>query len=283
MARRGGIVRGDEDSDESMPWLEPAEVDDRRHVELPRSRLWLWVVVLGGLLVVVVALVYAEIAKPRDETPVYAENGEVPLIRAPDAPFKVRPANPGGMDLEGLNQTAHEAAGGIDPGGELNFDALPEEPVDRSVLAAGAPPPAPSMLIEEAPAEEKAPAKAPVVEKAPEKPAAKPAAEKAVAKPAEKPAVKTEPKGETKEPVSDGGSFSLQLGAFSTKAKADEAWKRFTGRYSYLADLNKLVIPFERDDEKLYRLRAGGISSRAQADNLCGRLKAAGDQCSVID
>lgn len=279
MSRRGGIVRGDEGGDEPMPWLEPAEVDDRRHVELPRSRLWLWVALLGGLLILVVALVYAQVAKPQDETPVYAENGEVPLIRAPDTPFKVRPDDPGGMDLEGVNHTAHEAAGGIDPGGELNFDALPEEPIDRSVLMAGtaSEPPAPALIIDPpAPAERAVKPAAPAVEK----PAPKPDIEK----PAEKPAVKTEPKGEIKEPVAEGGgSFALQLGAFSSQAKANEAWKRFSGRYSYLADLDKLVIPFERDGEKLYRLRAGGIGSRAQADNLCGRLKAAGDQCAVVD
>lgn len=283
MSRRPGGVRGDERNDEPMPWLEPADVDDDGVVEMPRSRFSLWILLLGALLILVVGLVYAQIAKPGDEAPVYAENGEVPLIRAPDTPFKVRPADPGGLDLEGLNQTAHEAAGGVDPGGELNFDALPEEPIDRSVLTAGAPPAAPPASTPPVPeAQPSAPPKpeaAKPVEKAPaEKPQPKPATEKP------KPDVKTEPKGETKEPVDDeGGSFALQLGAFSSQAKANEAWKRFTGRYSYLADLDKSVIALERDGEKLYRLRATGVTSRAQANNLCARLKVAGDQCTVVD
>lgn len=261
---RGG---GEQRQKEPMPWLDPVEVDDDpRDMVVPRRSLTIWVLLLGALLVLVVGLVYAEIAKPKDETPVYAENGEVPLIRAPDGPFKERPSDPGGMDLEGLNQTAHEAAGGVDPGGDLNFDALPEEPIDRSVLLAGTP---------------KAPA--PAAEAEPAKPDAKP--EPAAEKPAaEKPSVKTPPKGETKEPVADEtGSFALQLGAFSSEAKANEAWKRFSERYSYLADLNKSVAALQRDDEKLYRLRATGITSRAQADNLCKRLRAAGDQCTVVD
>jgi len=258
-----------------MPWLEPAEIDDPRGMEVSRSRLNLWLLLLLALLVVVVGLVYAQIAKPRDEAPVYGIDGEAPLIRAPDTPFKTRPADPGGIDLEGVNQTAHEAAGGVDPGGELNFDALPEEPIDRSMLAGTvAPPPAPALPPASASAAEAA-------EPALPKPTpAKPAPQMPVAKPE----TKSEPADEKAEPIADeGGSFALQLGAFSSQAKANEAWKRFTGRYSYLADLEKSVIALERDGEKLYRLRATGVGSRAQANNLCARLKVAGDQCSVVD
>lgn len=277
MSRRGGH---DQD-DDSPPWLAPAEPDlRRRSTVVPGRRFGLWVVILGGLLLLVVGLIYALLAKPEDDRQVYAAaDGEVPLIRAPDRAFKMRPANPGGLDLEGGNQSAFEAAGGLDPGGDLNFDALPEEPIDRAELAGPpAAPPPPAVAAEPA-----APA-APVAKPAVAKPvvAKPPVAKPAVAPP--KPDVKTAPKNETKEPVADdGGSYALQLGAFSTQAKANEAWKNFSGRYSYLADLDKLVIVLERDGTKLYRLRATGIASRAQADNLCARLKVAGDQCTVVD
>lgn len=280
MARRGGH---DED-DDTPPWLAPAEPDERGGTIVSGRSFNLWLLLLAGLLVLVVALVYAMIAKPEEEDPVYATvDGEVPLIRAPDGPFKMRPADPGGLDLEGGNQSAFEAAGGLDPGGDLNFDALPEEPVDRSQIAAAAPPAPPAPAPVRAPVEEaSATTSAPklVVEKS------KPVAEtpKPAAKPPVKTDVKTAPKNETKEPVADdGGSYALQLGAFSSESKANAAWKSFTGRYSYLADLGKSVIALERDGEKLYRLRATGITSRAQANNLCGRLRAAGDQCSVVE
>lgn len=270
MSRRG---REDDEDDDSPPWLAPASADHRRGTVVPASRFNMWLLLLAGLLIVVVGLIYAQIAKPDDDAPVYAgADGEVPLIRAPDTPFKIRPKNPGGLDLEGNNHSAFEAAGGLDPGGELNFDALPEEPIDRAEIAARAAPRAAAP----------APVPAPPVDA--EEPAAKPVAEKP--KPAPKPDVKTAPKNETKEPVpaaEGGGNFALQLGAFSSESKANEAWKSFTGRYSYLADLGKSVVAIERDDTKLYRLRATGIGSRAQADNLCARLKVAGDQCSVVD
>ena len=255
--RRGGY---DQD-DDAPPWLAPAERDMRavRTTVIPSRRLGLWLALLGGLLLLVVGLVYALVAKPDDSDQVYATvDGEVPLIRAPNTPFKIRPADPGGLDLEG-NQSAFEAAGGLDPGGDLNFDALPEEPVDRSEIGASPKPAAPPAAADDPPG-------------------AAPAAE------TPKPDVKTAPKNETKEPIpEDGGSYSLQLGAFSSEAKANTAWKNFTGRYSYLADLGKSVIELDRDGTKLYRLRATGITSRAQAKNLCGRLRAAGDQCSVVE
>lgn len=273
MSRRGRVE--DDDDEDSPPWLAPASADHRRGTVVSSRKLNMWLLLLGGLLLLVIALIYAQVAKPEDDGPVYAgTGGEVPLIRAPDTPFKIRPKDPGGLNLEGNNQSAFEAAGGLDPGGDLNFDAMPEEPIDRAALAArGVPRPAPPQpAAEVADATVAAPAEA--------KPA--PPSE---AKPVPKPEVKTAPKKEVKEPVAlaDGGSFALQLGAFSTEKKANDAWKSFTGRYSYLADLGKSVVPVERDDTKLYRLRATGITSRAQADNLCARLKVAGDQCSVID
>jgi cell division septation protein DedD len=276
MARRGGH----EEDDDTPPWLAPAEPDERGGTIVSGRSFNLWLLLLAGLLVLVVALVYAMIAKPEDDGPVYATvDGEVPLIRAPEAPFKVRPADPGGLDLEGGNQSAFEAAGGLDPGGDLNFDALPEEPIDRSQIAVAAPA-APSVPAPVRAPVEKAPAATPAPKLVVERP--KPAA--GPPEVAAKADVKTAPKNETKEPVAnDGSSYSLQLGAFSSESKANAAWKSFTGRYSYLADLNKSVIALERDGEKLYRLRATGISSRAQANNLCGRLRAAGDQCSVIE
>ena len=141
MARRGGEGRQDED----LPWLEPVEVDDRGGTVISGRKLGFGILLLGGLLVLVVALVYAQIAKPEDDGVVYASvDGEAPLIAAPDTPFKVRPANPGGLDLDGLTQTAHEAAGGVDPGGSIDLAALPEEPIDRSALAAQQAPAAPA-------------------------------------------------------------------------------------------------------------------------------------------
>ena len=60
-------------------------------------------------------------------------------------------------------------------------------------------------------------------------------------------------------------------------------WKRFSGRFTYLADLKERIDVVERDEKKLYRLRATGLTSRKTAENFCQRLKVAGETCSVTE
>lgn len=98
------------------------------------------------------------------------------------------------------------------------------------------------------------PAKAPAPE-AP--PAAKPAA------PAPAPA----PAGAT-----------IQLGAFSSQAAANAAWKALSGRFGYLAPLSSSVTPVSTGGRTLYRLRASGPG----AADICGRLRVAGEQCVPV-
>ncbi|MCA3256245.1 MAG: SPOR domain-containing protein [Alphaproteobacteria bacterium] len=340
MSRRGAY---EDDEDDDAPWLAPAEPASRRgggaprHTAVPRSRFLFWTGLLAVLLFGVVALIYAGVARPEDPAAEFATaDGDIPLIRAPDTPYKTR-ALDGGITMEGEGQTSFEAADGVDPGGDLALDALPEEPLPRPVAPAPqavaaapvvTPPPAaaaprsilPPPATATAAAPNAATATPPAVTPAPKAavtPAPKPATTTpkptvAETKPAAaKPAATTTPKpapaavkppapkptgdrlasldqalGATAKPAasaSDSGNFSLQLGAFSTNAKANEVWKSFTGRYSYIAPLGKAIDALERDGKTLYRLRATGITSRATAQNLCARLKVAGESCSVTE
>jgi len=70
----------------------------------------------------------------------------------------------------------------------------------------------------------------------------------------------------------------VQLGAFSSQAKATAAWKTLSGRFSFLSALTQSVIPTQSGDKTLYRLRASG----GNAGDICRRLKTAGESCSVI-
>lgn len=56
-------------------------------------------------------------------------NGEV--IAAPDGDYKVRPTDPGGMNVAGEGDTAYAASEGQQPQGQLNANALAETPVAR--------------------------------------------------------------------------------------------------------------------------------------------------------
>ena len=71
----------------------------------------------------------------------------------------------------------------------------------------------------------------------------------------------------------------IQLGAFSSQASANSAWKALSGRFSYLAPLSHSVTPTSSGGRTLYRLRASGPGSA----NICGRLRAAGESCVSVD
>ena len=79
-----------------------------------------------------------------------------------------------------------------------------------------------------------------------------------------------------------GGLVTLQLGAFSTRDKADAAWTK-AGGDGALSGLTKRIEPVEHDGVTLYRLRAGGVASADAAKALCGRLHAAGAACIVTE
>ncbi len=170
-----------------------------------------------------------------------APGGEPEMIAAPEGDYKVKPGDPGGMKVEGKGDTAYAASEGADPKGVINVDAAPEAPVTAAPKQQPAPAPAPAAPKQQAPA----PAPAP----APARPAA-PAA----------------------------GGATIQLGAFSSQAGANNAWKALSGRFKYLAPLTHSVVPATVGGKTLYRLRASG----PDAKGLCGRLRVAGESCVEV-
>jgi hypothetical protein len=84
--------------------------------------------------------------------------GEPELIRAPAAPYKIKPENPGGLDIAGESQTTFQTSAGQDVDSRLNLEATgredviaqpaPDEAAENSAAAeepakAVTPPPAP--------------------------------------------------------------------------------------------------------------------------------------------
>ena len=168
-----------------------------------------------------------------------APAGEPEMIAAPEGDYKVKPGDPGGMKVEGKGDTAYAASEGADPKGVINVDAAPEAPVTAPPKQQPAPAPAPA-------AQRQVPVPAP----APARPVA---------------------------PAAGGGS--IQLGAFSSQAGANNAWKALSSRFKYLAPLTHSVTTTTVGGKTLYRLRASGPG----ASNLCGRLRVAGESCVVVD
>jgi len=82
---------------------------------------------------------------------------------------------------------------------------------------------------------------------------------------------------EPKAPAAGGGT--IQLGAFSSQASAEAAWKALSGRFKYLEPLSHSVIAVKSGDKTLYRLRASG----PDAAGICGRLGIAGETCVRVN
>jgi hypothetical protein len=225
------------DREERLPWLEAVEEEDGGDGP---SALKLIVAVLIGLAAIggiVGGVFWMQNRGASDSGP------DAELIRAPTGPYKDKPANPGGMKVEGEGDTAFAASAGADPKGQINPNAVPEAPVTQTKGQAPAAQPQPQPT---------SPPKPQPTQAAPAKPA---------------------------EPAGAGPGGSIQLGAFPDGATAEKAWKSMSGRFGYLAPLGHSVVVAQVNGRTWYRLRASGPG----AADVCGRLKVAGENCLRID
>lgn len=255
---RGGLDLKDEDR---LPWLEavePEEVDDG----VSPAR------VMAGVTAALAALglVIGGIWWMRDRSG--EQQGDGSLIAAPAGDYKEKPADAGGMEVEGQGDASFAASDGAEANGAIDTSAMPEAPMVTEKPAA----PVVSAAA--------APAKAMPEKAAPPKPkpvvvakadvggtltAAKPA------KPVPAPVV----------PVAAGGGSVIQLGAFASEAGANQAWAGLSKRFAFLSGLSKTVTAGTSGSATVYRLRAAAPSA-ADAKSLCSRLKVAGENCLVV-
>ncbi|HEV2078840.1 MAG TPA: SPOR domain-containing protein [Allosphingosinicella sp.] len=215
----GSRLAGEEDS---RPWLEPVEPEEE-----PSGPSLGRPIVLAILAILILGAVVAGYSWWSGQG---ATEGDGELIPAPPGPYKVKPDDPGGMEIAGEGDTAFAASAGADPKGRIDMSAVPEAPM------VAAPKAAPGKAAPgTAAAEKAAPAQA--------------------------------------------GDSSIQLGAFSSQAAAEAAWKALSGRFKYLEPLTHSIVPVQMGDRTLYRLRAGG----PDAAGICGRLQVAGEDCVTLN
>lgn len=262
---------------EDAPWLDEGEYEEEgaTHTLVGRRTL-LGILFLLGVLTVGVVVGISLVSK-RESSPidVPAVGEEVPVLRAP-GPWKVPPSGPDvdGVPVEGQGQVLFGTGDGRETDATIALNSLPEDPMPRPreeqplpavdealetspPPAQPAPPPAPKPVVPK-PSVTVTPTEAPkVVPKVVEAP--RPAA-----------------------PTASGAGQVLQLGAFSSNARAREAFKSLSTRYAYLAGMEPVILPVASDGKTLYRLRTTAASPQAARD-ICGRLRVAGEACSVVD
>lgn len=235
---------------------------------------------------------------------------EIPTIRRPQSAVKVKPSNPGGMEILNQDKTV--------------YDIIEKEPASKQVESILPPPEQP--ILPEIKAEVSQPAQfennnqlAPVEEttevkvsevKTIETPKAvvnevkevnlpsikevsmaaaakeKPIEPKAEPKIEPKPEVKTPaPTTVTKQTASKAaasGDWQIQLMSSPNKKAVDSAWASMVKKHPALANQ-----PHEIETADLgakgtyYRLKAGAFNDRSDADNLCNTIKKQGGSCIV--
>lgn len=245
------------ESEDRLPWLEAADgVEEDGEVSPAR----LLVMVLGGLLLigaVLGGLWWVQNGGAR---------GKGELIAAQDGNYKVAPKNDGAKTFEGEGDASFSASEGAEPAGKVDPTRMPEEP---------------AVTPQEREAAKAAAAKAAADKAAMAK--AKPAPTTAKSEPKVAAASAKAPAATAKAapPAAAAGSAMIQLGAFSSDAAAAKAWTNLSKRFAYLADLNKSVSPAKVGDGTVYRLRVAA-GTAANAANLCGKLRVAGENCVVV-
>ena len=183
--------------DEQLPWLQPVEDEDEPRGLSARKMLAALVVVL--LAALLVAATFFWLGR-RDS----AVSGPPELIHAPPGPYKVKPPNPGGLDISSESESAFETSAGEDRDSRLDTSKLPQATVAK---------PAQSDQAKVAATEPAKPA-TPAVQA--------PAAPKATG----------------------GTGSVIQLGAFANQAQAERAWTALSARFPTIAAMNKMIVPF---------------------------------------
>ncbi|MET0269750.1 MAG: SPOR domain-containing protein [Sphingomonas sp.] len=77
------------------------------------------------------------------------------------------------------------------------------------------------------------------------------------------------------------GRYAVQIGAYSSVAKAETAWRETARRMGRIAGLSPYSAPFGTPRGTMYRLSLGGIESRDAATDLCLQIRAASGTCFV--
>lgn len=123
-------------NDDALPWLEAVEDEDEPPAVSARKMLAALALVLVGVAIVAGTLFWLG----RQDT----GSGPPHLIRAEAGPYKVRPDDPGGLDVAGDSGTAYATGAGEDSDSQLDVSKLPEPPPPVvGEPAAAAPKPAP--------------------------------------------------------------------------------------------------------------------------------------------
>jgi hypothetical protein len=219
-------------------------------------------------------------------------HGGVPVVEADSGPLRVKPANPGGLQVAGQDESILGSGGGNDK--QAALAPAPEVPALQALRAQerqAATPASPSAAAQPGALDAAQSAEAPQADP-PQAPAPAPAPKVAVlepvkpsptinAKPVTTAAAKPAPVAKPAAPVSGRGA-QVQLAALASEQGAKLEWQRLVKKDPDLfGGRTPSVLRVEREGKVFWRLRTGGFTDMAQASSFCERMKSRGAGCSV--
>jgi len=221
---------------------------------------------------------------------------DAPLIVPQPEPYKVRPDDPGGMEVANQDKLVYERVGGDAPSpGAENILPPPEAPraPEQAPPAPATPDPEPEPeMIAEAPeaapqVEDPVPAVPSESEVAPENvaEAPSPTPEPVAVEPPPSPA----PLAPAADPLEAAvaavtGDYLIQIAALRSEEAAEGEWQRVSSRYpDILGGLKPVIVRADLGERGIFfRLRAGPLADRPAAEEVCGSLAAQSVGCLVV-
>ncbi len=216
------------------------------------------------------------------------QEGDLPVLVPEGGPVKVRPDNPGGMEVPHRDTTIYQELD--DSGGDVAvvIDPIPDMPRAPDASELGPPPDARKIVGGEMDIANSSETTAPQGSE----PATEP--QKQVATEPVKPAVPTpsNPQNSTAAPgtnadgakavaetaatkAASDGEFRIQMASFRDQGQASVAWNKISSENKdLLSNLKMFIQRVDLADKGVfYRLQAGPLDGRAAADKICSELK----------
>jgi len=258
---------------ETPPWLQPVPEGEESGGLLGGK---MTVIIAGAAILLVVLFIAVVVvfgtSDPADDAP--------RVITASNEPVKTRPEEQGGLQIANQDKEVFEKADGGVSNDVPSLGDQPEQPLENI-------PDTPAETQDQVTTEAQRALDEvinDVAEKAPEKVADSVQPAQPASEPTPKPSVvdTSTPAAASQTAIVTNG-YKIQLGAYGSRARAESAWPGLKSKFpDLLRTLGPFYEPVVSGDRTLYRLRAGDISTRAEADQVCLALKGKGQACIVV-
>lgn len=228
-----------------------------------------------------------------------ADPNSLPVVRADTRPMKIRPDQPGGIDVpfqdkEIYNRVGQQSSGGATTQTATGGQAERLLPGPEAVMPrpTPTPPPAPRVVVPDAPQVEPTADAVPVM--APPRASIPPGGANAPASapspaPAPTPTVPAaRPAPQAPAPqaaaAAAAGGIRIQLASVRSQADAQREWERLRRQHAdVLGNLTASFPTVDLGDRGMFwRIQAGGFANADAAQAACAALRARGAGCNVV-